>query len=455
MQPRPGSLAAQHQHQHHQRLSSHNSDLHPPPPLDSAATPFTFDLASHLATHTTHTSTTNTTSAFKSVTGKHFASSIMPTLSNVGNITSEGSSVDPSRPLDFASLVKISQSCLNGTGNFSVSSLSPSTFSVSASSATLSSISGAPVTSSTTASKVNGTCQGPPCSRPTPLGGNATTSKWEKGHLQHCTKFTGGAQLNKQQHPPSNPGQQHSQHNLATRPLAGGGTQPFSSAALKNLFPNHHQQKDDSKGKNGWGGLPCSVAASSAPRPGGLSSQTESSVGAPAPPVSFKGPLGPVCNNPSLTDPNLTTMVNNIGVGTSPCNDPECEVHHGEENCDSVDDSCSEKSSSTTTSNQKEGKYCDCCYCEFFGHNNVSKGQFNLWSHSVILWIYKLFFLIEQMVPGRGSSVGRARDSWWGGPGFDSCCGRQLPTGWICVGIMWPAETEVMVSQLCLMCGST
>ena len=56
---------------------------------------------------------------------------------------------------------------------------------------------------------------------------------------------------------------------------------------------------------------------------------------------------------------------------------------------------------------------------------------------------------------GGGSSVGRARDSWWGGPGFDSRCGRPLPTGWVGVCIMWPTEMEVMVSQLCLMCGST
>lgn len=39
----------------------------------------------------------------------------------------------------------------------------------------------------------------------------------------------------------------------------------------------------------------------------------------------------------------------------------------GDESAD--EDSCSEHSSSTSTStNQKEGKYCDCCYCEFFGH---------------------------------------------------------------------------------------
>ncbi|GFR68768.1 family with sequence similarity 193, member A [Elysia marginata] len=367
MQPRPGSLAAQHQHQHHHRLSSHSSNLLPPPTLDPAVTPFTFDFASHLATHTTHTSTTNTTSAFKSLSGKHFASSIMPALSNVGNITSEGSSVDPTRPLDFTSLVKIPQSCLNGTGSFPASPFPVPTLSVSSSS-TLSSVSGAPVTSSITTAKVNGTCQGPPCSRPTPLGGNASTSKWEKGHLQHCKKFTGVGHPNKQQLLPGAVGQQHhSQHNLSSGSLAGS-TQPFSSTALKNLFPNHHQQKEDSKGKNG---PLSSIAASSGLRPGGISSQSEGGVGRPAPAVSStNGPpgsaQGPASNNSS---------VNNIGVGTVPCNDPECEVHNGEDNCDSVDDSCSEKSSSTTTSNQKEGKYCDCCYCEFFGHNNGTSAK--------------------------------------------------------------------------------
>ena len=60
------------------------------------------------------------------------------------------------------------------------------------------------------------------------------------------------------------------------------------------------------------------------------------------------------------------------------------------------------------------------------------------------------WFFFSLFYGGRGSSVGRARDSWWGGPGFDSRCGRPLPTGWVGVSIMWPAETEVMVSQLCL-----
>ena len=54
-----------------------------------------------------------------------------------------------------------------------------------------------------------------------------------------------------------------------------------------------------------------------------------------------------------------------------------------------------------------------------------------------------------------GSSVGRAHDFWWGGPGLDCLYGHPLPTVLVGVSIMWPAETEVMVSQLCLMCGST
>ena len=48
-----------------------------------------------------------------------------------------------------------------------------------------------------------------------------------------------------------------------------------------------------------------------------------------------------------------------------------------------------------------------------------------------------LYLLIQStMRGGRGSSVGRARDSWLGGPGFDPRCGRPLPTGWVGVSIM-------------------
>ncbi|XP_060085578.1 protein FAM193A-like [Ylistrum balloti] len=67
---------------------------------------------------------------------------------------------------------------------------------------------------------------------------------------------------------------------------------------------------------------------------------------------------------------SMPTAVNNVSVGTSTvCIEPDCDVHF-DDACDSVSDSCSEQSSTTSSSNQKEGKYCDCCYCEFFGHGN-------------------------------------------------------------------------------------
>jgi len=91
--------------------------------------------------------------------------------------------------------------------------------------------------------------------------------------------------------------------------------------------------------------------------------------------VHSPGAGGPVCANASMHLPNVPSGHNhvhnhsNVSVGTSTCGEGECDGSHD----DSCDDNCSEKSSSTTNSqNQKDGKYCDCCYCEFFGHGNVS-----------------------------------------------------------------------------------
>jgi len=77
--------------------------------------------------------------------------------------------------------------------------------------------------------------------------------------------------------------------------------------------------------------------------------------------------IPPMCAN-SLS---LSNSVNNVSVSTSTnCTEPDCDGNH-DDNYDSIDDNCSEKSSSTSNStSQKEGKYCDCCYCEFFGHGN-------------------------------------------------------------------------------------
>lgn len=69
--------------------------------------------------------------------------------------------------------------------------------------------------------------------------------------------------------------------------------------------------------------------------------------------------------------------------GTS-CHPPQpCEADEG---LGEDEDSSSERSSCTSSStNQKDGKFCDCCYCEFFGHNAVSEGLVcsPLWSCSV------------------------------------------------------------------------
>ena len=71
----------------------------------------------------------------------------------------------------------------------------------------------------------------------------------------------------------------------------------------------------------------------------------------------------------------MASAYSNVSVGTSTGCEAGCDGHHDDQ-YDSVDDSCSEQSSSTSASNQKDGKYCDCCYCEFFGHSNVS--HFNI-----------------------------------------------------------------------------
>ncbi|XP_057562107.1 protein FAM193A isoform X2 [Hippopotamus amphibius kiboko] len=82
---------------------------------------------------------------------------------------------------------------------------------------------------------------------------------------------------------------------------------------------------------------------------------------------------------PTPVAPPPPTTDGSVSAPPSVCSDPDCEGHRcengvydpqqddGDESAD--EDSCSEHSSSTSTStNQKEGKYCDCCYCEFFGH---------------------------------------------------------------------------------------
>ncbi|XP_037252865.1 protein FAM193B isoform X1 [Falco rusticolus] len=130
-------------------------------------------------------------------------------------------------------------------------------------------------------------------------------------------------------------------------------------------------------------------------------------------PVSESPPAGTVshspgsCKSPHLPPANvpLLKMPPPLSGCTHPCNghcstslippptshqlpstnrDPSCKGHkfpngtscHPPQPCEADEglgedeDSSSERSSCTSSStNQKDGKFCDCCYCEFFGHN--------------------------------------------------------------------------------------
>jgi hypothetical protein len=91
--------------------------------------------------------------------------------------------------------------------------------------------------------------------------------------------------------------------------------------------------------------------------------------------VNGKPSQQPVINQKNQNHP-AQPIHSNPGNQHTPCADPDCDGHHDDN--ESMDDSCSEKSSSTTTSNQKDGKYCDCCYCEFFGHSTVREIYYSL-----------------------------------------------------------------------------
>ncbi|XP_034543276.1 protein FAM193A isoform X8 [Notolabrus celidotus] len=107
-----------------------------------------------------------------------------------------------------------------------------------------------------------------------------------------------------------------------------------------------------------------------------MGSQPFPKMAAPAP--DFMEAHQGLCLPPA--EPPTSSVDGPVSAPPSVCSDPDCEGHRcegngtyehppydGEESQD--EDSCSEHSSSTSTStNQKEGKYCDCCYCEFFGH---------------------------------------------------------------------------------------
>ncbi|XP_067415028.1 protein FAM193A isoform X2 [Emydura macquarii macquarii] len=121
---------------------------------------------------------------------------------------------------------------------------------------------------------------------------------------------------------------------------------------------------------------PAALSPATTPHISNLAAPSFPKTAATAP--GFVDPHSGLC--PSTVAPPTSTTDSSVSAPPSVCSDPDCEGHRcensnaydhqqydGEESQD--EDSCSEHSSSTSTStNQKEGKYCDCCYCEFFGH---------------------------------------------------------------------------------------
>ncbi|XP_044306845.1 protein FAM193B isoform X2 [Varanus komodoensis] len=126
----------------------------------------------------------------------------------------------------------------------------------------------------------------------------------------------------------------------------------------------------------------------------------------PAPKSGADSPPTGSCKSPHLPTANVPLLKIPPPVGcTHPCNghcsgslgpppashqlpstnrDPACKGHkfpngtscHAPQSCEADEglgedeDSSSERSSCTSSSTtQKDGKFCDCCYCEFFGHN--------------------------------------------------------------------------------------
>ncbi|NXH45691.1 F193B protein, partial [Dicaeum eximium] len=221
----------------------------------------------------------------------------------------------------------------------------------------------------------------------------------------------------------------NSQHTNGTAQGSPLGTPP---AALGEAFHSseHHQHSDLTAPPNSPTGLPSQPPAlipskQTPPHAGPFSSPAHVPLGPssqaalfPAPSAQAAAPKavsesppashspGP-CKSPHLPPANvpLLKMPPPLSGCAHPCNghcstslipppashqlpstnrDPSCKGHkfpngtscHPPQPCEADEglgedeDSSSERSSCTSSStNQKDGKFCDCCYCEFFGHN--------------------------------------------------------------------------------------
>ncbi|XP_072371790.1 protein FAM193A isoform X2 [Scyliorhinus torazame] len=157
----------------------------------------------------------------------------------------------------------------------------------------------------------------------------------------------------------------------------------LSGEVFHNLGKEDHRHPTPVAPRNSPTGLtslpsltPTPLSPASAPHMPNLVTSPFPKTASTAP--NFVDPHSGLC--PISTAAPTATTDGSVSASASVCSDPDCEGHpcessnvydhqqfDGEESQD--EDSCSEHSSSTSTStNQKEGKYCDCCYCEFFGH---------------------------------------------------------------------------------------
>ncbi|XP_034043312.1 protein FAM193A isoform X2 [Thalassophryne amazonica] len=156
-----------------------------------------------------------------------------------------------------------------------------------------------------------------------------------------------------------------------------------SSDPILNLGKEDHRQSTPSTPRNGSTGLNSLPPLSAPALPPAATTHLPTMGSQPFPKMAAPAPDFVEAHQGLFLPPAEPPVSSAEGPASAPpsvCSDPDCEGHRcegngtyehqaydGEESQD--EDSCSEHSSSTSTStNQKEGKYCDCCYCEFFGH---------------------------------------------------------------------------------------
>ncbi|MGH0139135.1 UNVERIFIED_CONTAM: hypothetical protein FKN15_068856 [Acipenser sinensis] len=205
------------------------------------------------------------------------------------------------------------------------------------------------------------------CRRPTPPG-EAFHSSEHHQHSDLAVPPNSPTGLSSQHSSLLPPRQAPSQHVHATSPGSGSATHaPFSP-----LVPNLH--------------VPVSKIAAgpdspvSLHKPGACKNAHVPPANTPhakmaAPPTGCSHPCNGHCNGTGASP--CVAHLPSGGCRDQACKGhkqangmachPPCELEEGL--CEDEDSSSERSSCASSSTNQKDGKYCDCCYCEFFGHN--------------------------------------------------------------------------------------